>query len=190
MKIGFFGGSFDPIHFGHLHLAIQLFEKKGLDRLLFSPVFCSPFKQSSPPVASPKDRYQMVRLAVEKIPFAEVSSFEIESKKISYTIEAISYHFKKNDELYLLLFEDSAKDFFSWKEAEKLLEMITPLIGIRSIDSLKGLPEKLHPYTQIISYFDLSSTYIRSRLEQDLYVGHLVPSETLSYIQARRLYQK
>ncbi|MDE3055219.1 MAG: nicotinate (nicotinamide) nucleotide adenylyltransferase [Verrucomicrobiota bacterium] len=189
MKIGFFGGTFDPIHVGHLNLALQLSESEGLDEVIFSPAYCSPFKEARPPVASGEDRLEMVRLAIQDISRFRVTDYEVRKEVPSYTIDAIR-HFAKNSPAFfhLILSEESAHHFFEWKEADLLLHKAFPLIGVRSFS--QEVPEALRAGVREIRAMDISSTDIRDRLQQGLYSGHLVPHAVLSYIHKRRLYQQ
>lgn len=184
-KIGFYGGTFDPIHFGHLFLALQLAEYHGLDEVLICPAFCSPFKENKVPRASPEHRLEMVRLAVEDIPYMRPLSWEVENQKTSYTIDTIRalppahYH--------LLLSEESASSFMRWKEAEELARLAPPLIGCRG-----GGQSPHHSFLEKgwtpTKSMEISSTEIRERLKNKLYCGHLIPAKALDYIQRYRLY--
>jgi nicotinate-nucleotide adenylyltransferase len=160
-KIGFFGGSFDPIHFGHLHLAIDMLEKHGLDEVLFCPAFCSPFKIDRPPIASGEERLQMLKLVLADIPQFRVTPIEIERHQPSYTVETLRKLPKA--EYRLILTKESAATFTKWKEPEEIKRLAPLLIGERA--------------------FPISSSEIRERLKKKLYCGHLVPEKALAYIQ-------
>jgi nicotinate-nucleotide adenylyltransferase len=165
-KIGLFGGSFDPIHFGHLNLAIEMLETHGLDEIVFCPAFCSPFKTEAPPVASASDRLEMVKLVVGEVPQFRVSSLEVDRGGPSFTIETLRA-LPKGD-YYLILTEESVTSFSKWKEFEEIKARATLLIGKRK--------------------FPISSTLIRERFKKKLYCGHLVPAKALYYIDKHRLY--
>lgn len=188
-KIGFYGGTFDPIHVGHLFLALQLAEYHRLDRVLICPAFCSPFKKNHAPTASAEHRLHMVRLAVQDISCMEVLSNEVEDKKVSYTIDTIrslppaKYH--------LLLSEESAASFTEWKEAEELARLAPPLIGCRKGEF--SLPEQILLLKKGLTptkSMEISSTEIRERLKNRLYCGHLVPAKALDYIERNQLYSR
>ena len=175
MKRGLFGGSFDPIHFGHINLAIQLFEAAGLDELLVCPAARSPFKEE--PIASPEHRRQMVQLAIEGIPHFRLLGLELDRGGLSYTIDTLKALRQQypSDELYLFLSDESFKKFHLWKEHEEILKLAKPLVGDR--DREGRLPT-----------LEISSTEIRRRLKKRLYCGHLIPAKTLDYIQRHHLY--
>jgi nicotinate-nucleotide adenylyltransferase len=165
-KIGFFGGSFDPIHFGHLNLAIEMLEKHGLDEILFCPAFCSPFKIDRPPVASPEHRLEMLKLVLADVPQFRLSSLEIERRITSYTIETL----KKLPfaQYRLLLTRESAESFSKWRDPQEIERLAPLLIGERTLP--------------------ISSTEVRERLKKKLYCGHLVPEKALYYIGKHCLY--
>ena len=183
MKIGFFGGTFDPPHFGHLNLAIQLKEKHQLDQVLFCPVGISPFKRSQPPQGRHKDRKRMVEMAIAAIPQFLFCSEEMD-KEESFTIDTIRRLKKTHpqDDFYLLLGEDSFERFSEWKEAEELKRLAPLLVGGRGVG--KSAKENITP----IPIMDISSSEIRERLKKDLYCGHLIPANVLDYICANKLY--
>jgi nicotinate-nucleotide adenylyltransferase len=166
-KVGFLGGSFDPIHFGHISLAIELLEQHRLDEVLFCPAFCSPFKQQKPPVASPDDRLAMLKLALDHPQF-KITTLEIDRGGASYTIDTIRA--LEGMKIRLLLSDESAKELHQWKDTQELMRLAPPLIGARARE--------------------ISSTEIRERLKKKLYCGHLVPAKALQYIQKKNLYLK
>ena len=162
---GFFGGSFDPIHFGHIALAVQLLEEHGLEEVLFCPAFCSPFKTAAPPVASPEHRLAMLKLALD-CPRFKITTVELDRKGVSYTIDTIRSLKMKG--LRLILSEEAAQHLDRWKESQALAELAPPLTGPRDMK--------------------VSSTEVRERLKRGLYCGHLVPAKVLAYIEKHQLY--
>jgi nicotinate-nucleotide adenylyltransferase len=179
-KIGFFGGSFDPIHFGHLNLAIQILERAGLDEILFCPALYSPFKTGRLPVAASDHRLAMIKLVMA--PFFRVTSIELDRPGPSFTVDTLRALSQKNIEYRLILSEESAAHFQNWKEPEEIIKFWAPIVGSRS-DGVKG------PFQTIRTpLFDISSTEVRSRLKKKLYCKHLVPSIVLDYIEDFQLY--
>ncbi|HRD55184.1 MAG TPA: nicotinate-nucleotide adenylyltransferase [Parachlamydiaceae bacterium] len=192
-KIGFFGGSFDPIHFGHLNLALEIKEAKNLDEVIFCPAYINPNKEPNDKGASIEERFQMVKFAIEGIDYFKASDIEAKREGISYTVDTLETLAKENKEaqIFLILGLDAAANFSSWKDPEKILSLATPLIGLRDFSSLdqnlkyypvfkKGLV-KTH-------LLDISSTEIRRRLQLKLYIRHLVPSKVVDYIYEHHLY--
>ncbi len=190
--IGFYGGTFDPIHFGHINLAVQLMEVHRLDEILFCPAYCSPFKTVAPPVASASDRLEMVRLAIGGVPHFRVSTYEADRNDPSYTIDtlrAIQGEGRGQVKFRLILSEEAATHFDQWKEFQELIRLAPPLIGTRAPARMKGsLAEKLRSGFTQTKIFEISSTEIRARLKKGLYCGHLVPQNVLEYIRERGLY--
>ncbi len=190
--IGFFGGTFDPLHIGHLHLAVQIFERCGLDEVLFCPAFCSPFKTDRPPRASAAARLAMLERVLAEIPHFHVTPIEIERGGPSFTVETLRTLTKRKDARYrLVLADDVASHFHSWKEPEEILHLSAPIVGTRGTP--KPLPsspvkDQLEKARISIATFDVSSTEVRERLKKKLYCGHLVPGKALDYIHAHDLY--
>lgn len=189
-NIGLFGGSFDPIHFGHINLAIQLMEIHQLDEVIWMPAYCSPFKTSTPPKASPKDRAAMLKAALEKIPRFRISTLEVERNGPSYTIDTVRALSSENASLRLLLSEEAAAHFNQWKEAGELLRLAPPLIGGRRAGAPPNLSDSLKKAFTPTRILEISSTEVRERLKKKLYCGHLIPAKALDYIHLHHLYSR
>jgi nicotinate-nucleotide adenylyltransferase len=197
-KIGIFGGTFNPIHFGHIHLALSLKEAKGLDRVIFSPNYTSPFTEKKDTLlATPDQRFEMARLALEGIPGCSATDYEIKRPGPSYTID-LARHVKSTlckpeDELFLFLATDLLEGFSRWKDKEELLALAKPLIGSRkSLTKAPFLDPKLQEILDrgkvSTPIMEISASNIRNRLKKDLYCGHLVPGKVLDYIVMNKLY--
>ena len=193
MKVGFFGGSFDPIHLGHIILAIRILELKGLDRILFCPAHLSPTKQEIPPTASPQDRLNMLRLSLEDVVGCIPYEAELMRPPPSYTIDSIRK--LEGMDCHLILAEDAAYELDRWKDSQELLTRAPPLVGTRSggdLEKLKRLPEDIRVKVKagmcLIPTMDISSSEIRDRLKKRLYCGHLLHGKVLDYIHQNGLY--
>lgn len=195
LRIGFFGGTFDPIHFGHLNLALQIKEAHNLDQVFFSPANFSPEKKGSPPSAPKKARKEMVELAIRDIPEFTLLDVELEREGPSYTIDTIKFLKEKYDkaQFYLILGEDILPGLPQWKEVESLLTIAPPLVGGRPGAVEPALPPDLdHKIQQgrtSIPSMDISSTELRELLHQKKYCGQWIPSKVLDYIHEHRLYR-
>lgn len=189
-QIGFFGGTFDPIHFGHLNLAMELLEKGKLDEILFCPAHCSPFKVKKPPIATPQERYEMLAAVLADFPSCEITPIEIERKGPSYTIDTLRQLQKKGTQYRLILSEEAVERFHEWHEPEELLRLAPPIIGSRSVAHSWSGPygEKLKKNIVKTSLFDISSTEVRERLRRKLCCAHLIPQKALDYINQNDLY--
>jgi nicotinate-nucleotide adenylyltransferase len=201
-KVGFFGGSFDPIHLGHLNIAIELAEKHKLDEVFVCPTSQSPFKKAQPPIASKEQRRAMVTAAISPLPHFTLIDLELQKSVPCYTIEtirellAIDQQHKKKKNYFLLLGEDAIEHFHQWREVEELIKLATPLIGSRHSKSFnqKGLTSALSSSIEKgltdIPIMEISSTEIRDRLQKGLYCGHLLPAKVWDYIEQHQLYRK
>ena len=193
-QVGLFGGSFDPVHFGHLNLAIEIYEKVKLDKLFFCPANVSPHKTEFPPKATAKDRLNMVKIAIEGIYNFAIYDEEIKRNDVSFTIDTIRKMKKdfSGVNINLIIDQDLLENFHMWKEVNEIFENVNIIIGCRSNFSKEDLPlcfksaknKKIVTTRQI----EISSTFIRSRLEKKLYCGHLIPAKVLYYIKTNGLY--
>jgi len=191
--VGFLGGSFDPIHLGHLNLAITIFEQVELDLILFCPALVSPTKQHAPPIASPEHRLNMVRIGLEGLPFCRAYEVELNRPPPSYTVDTIRGI--EAEKIKLIVHEDVAYTLDQWKEAEELLRLAPPLVGSAfglDGEKLSRLPRSmgvtLCAGVYRIPLMDISSTVIRDRLRRGRYCGHLLPEKVVDYIHQNRLY--
>jgi nicotinate-nucleotide adenylyltransferase len=199
-KIGLFGGTFDPIHCGHLNLAFELMEKKQLDQVWFIPAQINPFKIEVPPTPI-EHRLTMARLAIQGIPQFHLKDLEKERPPPSYTIHTLRSFIAEEafnpapNQFYLIMGEDSVPGFFHWHLPEEIVQLVPLLIGSRSgiwqydLDNFslpirEAIQEGLTP-TRLI---DISGTDIRWRLSQGLYCGHLVSAPVLQYIHENHIY--
>lgn len=195
-KIGFFGGSFDPIHFGHLNLAIQIAEKHKLDQVLFCPAHFSPHKNEEQPMASNNHRKEMVLQAIAPIKSFSLLDYELNRPGPSFTIDTIRMlsQAEPGNQFFLILGEDALSSLYLWKDVENLLQLAHPLIGsrLRNLEPVEGLSngsrQRIEKGMTPISLMEISSTTIRERLRQKKYCGHLVPHNVLNYILKYELY--
>lgn len=148
LRLGLFGGSFNPIHYGHLAIAREAHDKLGLDRVLFIPTGTPPHKQNRD-LAPARDRYEMVRLAVEGTQFFDLSDMEIRRRGKSYsidTVRALQNHYGASAEFYFLIGLDAFLDFPTWRDPDALLAacrfvvISRPGQSYRSLTKLTMLP--------------------------------------------------
>lgn len=183
---GFLGGSFDPIHIGHLNVAIQMAEIHNLEKVWICPATTSPSKVEKPPYVSAEHRYNMVQLAVSDIPNLEPLDLEIKRPGPSFTIDTIRellQDIPKDVRIRLIIADDLYQSFNEWKEHETLEKMAPLLVANRTASSCGASSRE----TSILR-LEVSSTLIRARLKKKLYCGHLVPHKVLDYIQKHKLY--
>lgn len=193
--IGFYGGTFDPIHFGHINLAIELMEAHNLTEVWFCPALISPHRQQENPVPI-SHRIKMLQLALSNVPYFRVLDIESKRQPPSYTIDTIiQLQESQPQPLCLLLGEDSIPGFFHWHRVEEIVERVPLLIGKRqSVEFL--LPPNANPIVSSAiergltptNMFDISATEVRERLRKGLYCGHLLPEKVIDYISTNALY--
>lgn len=200
-QIGLFGGSFDPIHNGHLNLALQLKSLSCLNLVVFIPAAVSPFKINHPPEVSGQMRVEMCKLALADIDGCEVNDIEIRRGGPSFMIETVQELAK----LYpcsiirLMLADDALQRLHEWKDAEMLVRLAPPLVGSRKPQSPLNLGDHFSPEAVDIiekgrvdtKPFPISSTAVRGSLAQGkLNLIEWVPEKVLNYIKNHRLYTR
>ncbi len=188
-RIGLFGGSFDPIHLGHLNLAINLLEQCSLDQVLFCPTTLSPFKTETPAIAAIEHRLEMIRRTIDPIDAFALLDWEAKSGDggPTYTIDTVrALAQDPSQEVYLLIGEDHLDALHRWKDSAELIRLAPPLVASREVSKPAASPLEV---TQIkIPLYEISSTEIRERLLEKKYCGHLVPALALDYIYQNQLY--
>ena len=200
-KIGVFGGSFNPVHNGHLILAEQIREIAGLDKVIFVPAHVSPFKIGADQ-PSGEDRLNMVKLSIEGAPGMEVSDFEILREGPSYTYDTLM-HFKEvfgeNAQVFFLLGTDTLEKLEYWKKGPELIENFGFISIYRKgldktvIDGIcAGLKVK-YPTCDIRCFetpeLEISSSDLRERLRFGQSIKFLTPDCVIDYINEHGLYQ-
>jgi nicotinate-nucleotide adenylyltransferase len=182
-KIGIFGGTFDPIHNGHLVLARDALETLPLDRVIFIPAALSPHKlqqQTTPPAI----RLEMVRAAIEGEPNFAADAIELERPPPSYAIDTVETLRQRESvtEFFLLIGEDNVDRLPTWHRFPELAKMVQFVVLDRS-----GL-ETGHPYPAIRRHLDISATDIRNRVASRRSIRYLVPAAVETIIRERQLY--
>jgi nicotinate-nucleotide adenylyltransferase len=196
MKVGVLGGTFDPIHYGHLRLAESLGEQLGLDTVLFVPNQVSPLKTTCPPTSGTK-RAQMVALAIEDNARFSLWTGELEKPGPSYTIETLRSLKERysSDTLYFLAGMDAVADLEKWREPEQILKIATMVAGVRPGMSEKQARERLPDAWEAQIRFlptpalDISSTEIRELAQENRSLRYLTPPSVVDFIQQQQLYK-
>lgn len=200
-RIGILGGTFDPIHLGHINLALDAKREADLDKVILIPAKLQPFKLDKK-TASGEDRLTMINEAVSDIDGIEVSPYELNKEGISYTyltIRAMREMFGNDAEIYFITGTDSFLKIESWKNSEELLKSCSYLIGTRpgyKQNELELCIERIRRdyNTEVRNIanlqLDVSSTEIRRRLEEGISCSDLIPDKVERYIKANGLYKK
>lgn len=188
-RIGLFGGSFDPVHIGHLLVAQAAAEELGLDRLFFIPAAQSPFKPTLSP-ATPQLRVRMLRMALAGQTWCEVDDQELQRGGVSYTIDTVREYQARHPEaeLFYLIGADHVPTLPKWREAEQLARAVEFVVIPRPGEVPAELPE---PYrVRVLGGWPLkvSSSQIRARVGEGLRIDHLVPGGVAEVVREAGLY--
>ena len=190
MKLGLFGGSFDPVHLGHLLVAQAAVEELGLDRLFFIPAAQSPFKPENRP-APASARLQWLRLALAGRPDYEVDDQEIRRGGVSYTNETLRDYAKRfaQAQLFYLIGADNAAMLDKWREAGELGKLAVFVAVPRPGGAAAVFPPLFRGRTLKGFPLDVSSSEIRARVKAGLPIDHLVPPFVPEAIRSAQFYR-
>jgi len=188
MKIGILGGTFNPIHLGHLILAEEVKEKLALDEIIFVPAYLPPHKDNSD-IAPAIQRLRMARLAISGNRDFIVSDAEIKRDGHSYTIDTIREFKKKypKDELYFITGSDLLKYLDDWKDLSEIIKMVKFIVATRPGYLLERLPSYIS--TVAIRAVDISGFEIRQAIRENKSFRYLVPEKVFDYIRRKGLYR-
>jgi nicotinate-nucleotide adenylyltransferase len=189
MKLGLFGGSFDPVHLGHLLVAQAAREEFGLDRIFFIPAAQSPFKPDAKPTAA-QARLCLLRLALAGQISSEIDQQEVQRGGISYTIDTVRAYEEKfrGAELFYLIGADHVAQLPRWREAAELAKKVEFLVIPRPGEMPADLPKPFHGHALHGFPLGVSSSQIRERVKTGLSIAHLVPASVAEAIKNNRLY--
>jgi nicotinate-nucleotide adenylyltransferase len=186
-RIGVLGGTFDPVHVGHIVAAVDTRHALALDRVLFV-VAGDPWQKRGRVEASPADRVALVQAAVEPIEGLEASTVEIDMGTPSVTADTLEVLARPGRHLFLMLGADAAGNMRTWRRLEETRELCSLVIVTRAGERAvpPGPGWDVHHVT--IPTLDISSTDLRERLHQGRPVDGLVPPDVVREIRRRRLY--
>ncbi|MBN1383074.1 MAG: nicotinate-nucleotide adenylyltransferase [Deltaproteobacteria bacterium] len=214
MKWGLLGGTFDPIHFGHLRCAVEILEIFDLNRIVFIPATKPPHKLDAK-ITSFSHREQMIRAAIEDNPSFSFSDVENQRQGVSYSVDTVDYFLEKyldNLELYFILGQDAFHAIHTWKDWQRLLTLCNIIVmtrpgyenkGLSGIvpedfaarfeydDKVNGLrgPTGHYIYFTGVTFLDISSSKIRQWTNEGKSIKYLTPSVVRHYIHKNKLYQ-
>ena len=193
MFVGLFGGTFDPIPNGHIEAANSAHLILKLDKVIMVPAG-DPYLKRTKLVASPKERYRMVSLAIQKIPSLEVSDIEIFRSGPSYTIDTVRELKREGHEVIVLLGTDSIIEMDKWQDPD-LLHSECEVVGLTrpgfQIDRSKSYLSRQRKYslrTIEVNSPEISSTRVRNLIQEGVDVADLIPQEVNEYIKKEKLY--
>lgn len=200
MKTGIYGGTFNPIHLGHIHILREFIRRLKLDRVLLIPTGTPPHKDA-PELAGKEDRFRMCRLAAEEIKEVpvEVSRIEFDRQGKSYSADTLTLLKREypEDELFFLMGEDMFLTVDTWYRPEVICRCASLAASPRSENGLIKLKEKQKEleekfgarcFVEDISWLPVSSTQVRELAERGGSLSGLVPPEVAAYIEEHRVY--
>lgn len=188
-KIGLFGGTFDPVHNGHLIIARSVCETLGLSSVIFIPSARPPHKNSDI-MFSAEERFRMLCLAVKKIPCFTVSDIEMTRKGLSYTIDTI-LEIKKtlqaDTDLAFIVGRDNLSDIETWKDPQAILEQCKIVVADRPFTTKNDNPEWLMKKVEFVKVplIDISSSDIRCRIREKKNIRYFVPDSVADIIERK-----
>jgi len=198
MNIGLLGGTFDPIHNGHLMVAEEVRVRLNLAEILFLPTG-QPWLKANSPVLSAEHRTRMIRLAIGDKPYFKLSTVEIERDGPTYTVDTVAElqgQLGAGDELFFILGWDSLAGLPEWKEPSRLVRMCRlvavprpgyPYPDLEALETfIPGLSQRVIVLDE--PEIDVSASAIRDRIARGLSIRHLIPEPVERYIQEYRLY--
>ncbi|MFH1777894.1 MAG: nicotinate-nucleotide adenylyltransferase [Candidatus Omnitrophota bacterium] len=187
MRIGILGGTFNPIHFGHLNLADESRRVLKLDKVIFVPAKTPPHKKNI--IVAAKHRFKMVELAIKNIKWCEISAVELERRGKSYSVETIKIfrQIYSKEKLYFITGADSIKELNTWKEISKIFKLCKFVVATRPGFIIKNIPK----YIKVIKIkpLDIAAKDIRKLLRQKKSVSNYVPENVRRYITMKQLYR-
>jgi len=198
MNIGVLGGTFDPIHIGHLILAEEVRAKLNLAEILFVPAG-QPWLKVGSPISPAEHRVEMVRLAIADKPYFKLSTMEIERAGPTYTVDTIAElkaQLGTEDELFFIIGWDNLAELPRWRQSSRLITMCCLVAVPRPgypLPDLKALEASIPGLSQRVTLMDkpevdISASVIRDRVTQGLSIRHLVPESIDEYIRQHKIY--
>jgi nicotinate-nucleotide adenylyltransferase len=188
-RLGIYGGSFDPVHLGHLLVAHAAQEELGLERLFFVPAAQSPFKQASVPLPG-RVRAQLLRLALAGQSWCEVDTQELEREGVSYAVETVRHYAARfpGATFHYLIGADNVAALPQWREADALAALVEFVVIPRPGQANVPLPLPFRGQTLRGWPLGVSSSDIRARIRAGKPIEHLVPAAVAGAIRNNQLY--
>jgi len=190
MKIGVYGGCFDPVHNGHLITAETVKEMRNLDKIIFIPSYISPHKQNVA-ASEPKHRVNMLHLAIDRIPYFECSEIELNRESVSYTVDTLRELKKKYDHIELIIGYDNIFKFHTWREPDEILRLAKLVVLRRKLNIPRGKQNKFYRAAIFLKspFIQISGSIIRKKTHDNLPINFLVPEKVQDYILKHKLYK-
>ena len=191
-RIVIFGGTFDPVHLGHLQIAMDVLKKANLDLIYFLPAGKPPLKEK-PPIANAIDRFKMLQLAIRGYKQFDILDWEILKNTPAFSVETAEILQKNwpSMRFYWIIGSDLVKSLSSWKNVSKLAEIVQFIVVTRPGYKIE-MPNIANLKIQTVENraVDISSTEIRARIKRGETFEHLVPEPVYNYIKVNQIYHE
>jgi nicotinate-nucleotide adenylyltransferase len=190
LKVGVYGGSFDPIHNGHLITAQAVKEMRELDRIIFVPSYISPHKQDVE-TSDIEHRVNMLQLAIKPIPYFEVSDVEINRKMVSYTVDTLRELSESYKHIELIIGYDNIFKFHTWRQPDEIIRLAKLVVLRRKLNIPRGKQNKFYRAAAFVKspFIQISGSVIRRRASENLPINFMVPEKVQDYILKNKLYK-
>lgn len=189
MKIGILGGTFNPIHNGHLVLADEVRQKLALEKILFIPVY-DPVHKEAKDLIPAAERFKMVKMAIRDNPRFEALDIEIKRRGKSYTIDTLRVlkgQYPEVKKFFFIVGSDAVGYLDNWKDIDEVMKLAKFIIASRPNYPLKNLPENILPIA--VESIEVSGFRLRQRIRNNESVRYYLPKEVDSYIQKKGFYK-
>ncbi len=188
--VGILGGTFDPIHLGHLITAQKVIVLRNLEKIIFVPCNISPHKTEEK-FSSAGHRLNMLRLAINDIPYFDYSDTELKRSGISYMVDTLNELNKVYPLLELIIGYDNIKKFNTWKNPDEILSVATLIVMKRKVEKEIETKDMFYNSAVFIEtpFVDIKATDIRERVKNNLPIDFLVTPEVKNYIYKNNLYK-
>ena len=199
VRTAIFGGSFNPVHNGHVNLVKEIIKTISLDRVIIMPANTSPFKTDiANDTADGSDRINMCRLAFEQLDGVSVSNYEVTCTDVSYTVNTLK-HFKAlypDDKLYFIVGSDMLESLHLWYRFDEIMSLCTIIAASRvygDFEELEKTADELRQFGEVILIqiepYEMSSTLIREKILNNEEISCYMPSSVVKYIENNKLYK-
>ncbi len=184
MKIGLFGGSFNPVHNAHLIMGEWVRDEFSLDKIILIPNYRSPLKSDYHGVSA-TNRLDMLKLAIKGNKNFEISEYEIDKGNVSYSIDTIKHFIDDDNEYYFIIGGDSLRSIEKWKDYKDIFRLVKIICVDRDVISSRNG----EVFFSSMPLIDISSTVIRDRVSKGKSIKYLVPDMVVDYIHKEKLYE-
>ena len=190
LKVGIYGGSFDPVHNGHLITAQSVKEMRELDKIIFIPSYISPHKQDVE-TSDVEHRVNMLQLAIKPIPYFEMSDIELKRKTVSYTVDTLKELSERYKHIELIIGYDNIFKFHTWRQPDEIIRIAKLVVLRRKLNIPRGKQNKFYRAAAFVKspFIQISGSVIRRRAGENLPLNFMVPEKVQEYILKNKLYK-